>query len=72
MMISTTLLAVRAWIATRITLRGERGSTAVEYGIVAVSVAAVIVIAVYFLGGSTNHSLDCSGRTIAVHAPQCP
>jgi len=65
-------LKARLWIATRVSLRNERGSTAVEYGIVAVFVAAVIVVAVLFLGASTNHSLDCSGRTIAVHAPQCP
>jgi Flp pilus assembly pilin Flp len=71
-MVADRLLAARAWIAMRVTLRGERGTTAVEYGIVAAFIATVIVAAVFFLGASTNHNLDCSGRTIAAEAPQCP
>jgi Flp pilus assembly pilin Flp len=60
------------WLRSRVTLGGERGATAVEYGIVAVFIAAVIVIAVVFLGQATNHNLDCSGRTIAAQsAPVC-
>lgn len=66
------LQATSMWLCARVPLRDQRGATAVEYGIVAVFVAAVIVIAVLFLGASTHYSLDCSGKTIAVHAPQCP
>jgi Flp pilus assembly pilin Flp len=72
MNIADRFLAARVWIATRVSLRGERGTTAVEYGIVAVCIAAVIVIAVSFLGASTNHNLDCGGRSIAAQTPQCP
>jgi Flp pilus assembly pilin Flp len=60
------------WLRSRVTLAGERGATAVEYSIVACFIAAVIVIAVLFLGQSTNHSLGCSGQTIAAQsAPVC-
>ena len=60
------------WLRSRVTWAGERGATAVEYGIVACFICAVLVIAVFFLGQSTNHNLDCSGRTIAAQsAPVC-
>ena len=65
------------WLRSRLTLgrlplAGERGATAVEYSIVACFIASVIVIAVFFLGQSTNHSLGCSGQTIAAQsAPVC-
>jgi Flp pilus assembly pilin Flp len=66
------LQATSMWLRARVPLRDQRGSTAVEYGIVVVFVAAVIVIAVVFLGASTHYSLDCSGKTVAAHSPQCP
>lgn len=60
------------WLRSRLSLAGERGATAVEYSIVVCFIAAVIVIAVFFLGQSTNHSLGCSGQTIAAQsAPVC-
>ena len=70
--ISTLMRATSTCLMARLTLRDQRGATAVEYGIVAVFVAAVIVIAVVFLGSSTSHSLDCSGKLIALQVPQCP
>jgi len=60
------------WLRSRLTLAGERGATAVEYGVVVCFICAVLVIAVYFLGQSTNHNLGCSGQTIAAQsAPVC-
>ncbi|HJT38497.1 MAG TPA: Flp family type IVb pilin [Actinomycetota bacterium] len=60
------------WLRSRVTVTGERGATAVEYGIIACFICAVVVIAVFFLGQSTNHNLDCSGQTIAAQsAPVC-
>jgi len=64
--------ATWSWLRSRLPLASERGATAVEYSIVACFICAVIVIAVFFLGHSTNHSLDCSGQTIAAQsAPVC-
>jgi len=60
------------WLRSRLVPACERGATAVEYSIVACFIAAVIVIAVFFLGQSTSHSLGCSGQTIAAQsAPVC-
>ncbi len=60
------------WLRSRLAMASERGATAVEYSIVACFIAAVIVIAVFFLGQSTNHNLGCSGQTIAAQsAPVC-
>jgi len=64
--------ATWSWLRSRLTPASERGATAVEYGVVACFICAVIVIAVFFLGQSTNHSLGCSGQTIATQsAPVC-
>jgi Flp pilus assembly pilin Flp len=64
--------ATCSWLRSRLTPASERGATAVEYGIVATFICAVVVIAVLFLGQSTNHSLGCSGQTIAAQsAPVC-
>ena len=64
--------ATVTWLRSLLTLASERGATAVEYGIVACFICAILVIAVFFLGQSTNHSLGCSGQTIAAHsAPVC-
>lgn len=37
---------------------GERGATAVEYGIMVALIAAVIIVAVRTLGTKTNNALD--------------
>jgi pilus assembly protein Flp/PilA len=36
---------------------GERGATAVEYGIMVALIAAVIIVAVQTLGGKTDNAL---------------
>ena len=60
------------WLRSRLTPASERGATAVEYGVIACFICAVVVIAVFFLGQSTNHNLDCGGQTIAAQsAPVC-
>ncbi|MBT2552940.1 Flp family type IVb pilin [Arthrobacter sp. ISL-5] len=53
--------------------RGEKGATAVEYGIMVALIAVVIIVAVTTLGGnltSTFDSVACSvkGGTMAVAA----
>jgi Flp pilus assembly pilin Flp len=64
--------ATVTWLRSRLMPASERGATAVEYGIVACFICAVIVVAVFFLGQATNHNLDCSGKAIAAQsAPAC-
>lgn len=40
--------------AARLAVRGERGATAVEYGLMVALIAIVIIAAVTLLGGNLN------------------
>src|SRR5881296_1457575 len=53
----------RAVQRIRKALRNERGATAVEYSVLVVLIAAVIVISVASLGGATNSNIDCAGKS---------
>ena len=46
------------WTTLRTRLVEERGATAVEYAIMLGFIAAVIVVAVAFLGGVTNDQFE--------------
>ena len=54
------------WVTTRLNLKSERGATAVEYGIMVALIAAVIILAVVFLGQRTSATFSCSGQAISV------
>jgi len=54
------------WVAARLNLKSERGATAVEYGIMVALIAAVIILAVVFLGQRTSTTFSCSGQAISV------
>ena len=60
-----------AWIAARLNLRSERGATAVEYGIMVALIAAVIIIAVIFLGRETSRTFSCTAGSISTSANSC-
>jgi pilus assembly protein Flp/PilA len=53
------------WLAARLQIRSERGATAVEYGIMVALIAAVIILAVVFLGQRTSQTFSCSGESIS-------
>ena len=53
------------WITARLTIRSERGATAVEYGIMVALIAAVIILAVVFLGQRTSTTFSCSAQVIS-------
>jgi pilus assembly protein Flp/PilA len=61
------------WLAARLDIRSERGATAVEYGIMVALIAAVIILAVVFLGERTSTSFSCTGEAISTKAsvPGC-
>jgi pilus assembly protein Flp/PilA len=50
---------------------GERGASAVEYGIMVAAIAAVIISAVVFLGTATSNNFDCTKRSISAQTNQC-
>ena len=54
-----------AWIAARLNIKSERGATAVEYGIMVALIAAVIILAVVFLGQRTSTTFSCSAQAIS-------
>jgi len=62
---------VGAWIAARLNVKSERGATAVEYGIMVALIAAVIIIAVLFLGRQTSRTFSCTAVSIQSTTNAC-
>ena len=60
-----------AWVTARLNVKSERGATAVEYGIMVALIAAVIIIAVIFLGRQTSRTFSCTASTISTSANNC-
>jgi len=60
-----------AWLAARINVKSERGATAVEYGIMVALIAAVIIIAVLFLGRQTSKTFSCTAGSIQSTTNAC-
>ena len=60
-----------AWVSARLNIKSERGATAVEYGIMVALIAAVIIIAVIFLGRQTSRTFSCTAETIRTSATAC-
>jgi pilus assembly protein Flp/PilA len=53
-----------AWLVARANIKSERGATAVEYGIMVALIAAVIIVAVVFLGKKTSSTFSCTASNI--------
>ena len=47
------------------------GATAVEYGLMVALIAAVIIIAVVFLGRETSTTFSCTAESIASKTNNC-
>ena len=60
-----------SWVTARLNLKSDRGATAVEYGIMVALIAAVIIIAVIFLGRQTSRTFSCTASTISTSVSQC-
>jgi pilus assembly protein Flp/PilA len=56
--------AIGAWVAARLDIKSDRGATAVEYGIMVALIAAVIIVAVVFLGKKTSSTFSCTASNI--------
>jgi pilus assembly protein Flp/PilA len=59
------------WMVARVDIRNERAATAVEYGLMLALIAAVIIVAVVFLGRKTSSTFECTGKTIELKTDQC-
>ncbi len=69
-LISMTQLA-GVWLSARLNLKSERGATAVEYGIMVALIAAVIILAVIFLGQKTSSTFSCTASVISAKSGEC-
>jgi len=59
-----TIRMLASWTAARLDIKSERGATAVEYGIMVALIAAVIIVAVVFLGKKTSSTFSCTASNI--------
>lgn len=62
---------VADWLAARLSIRSERGASAVEYGVMVAMIAAVIVLAVVFLGSETSRTFSCSADSLSSSVNKC-
>jgi len=57
--------AVARYLLARLDVRSEAGASAVEYGIMVMLIAAVIILAVVFLGERTSTSFSCTASAVS-------
>ena len=60
-----------AWITRRLGLTSERGATAVEYAVMVALIAAVIILAVIFLGRTASSTFSCTAQTVSTQGGTC-
>lgn len=60
--------AVR-WLVARAGISSERGAGAVEYGIFIGMIAAVIILAVWYLGRETYKNFQCPASRMCEPSP---
>jgi pilus assembly protein Flp/PilA len=65
------LMYLGAWVSARLNIKSERGATAVEYGIMIALIAAVIIIAVIFLGKETSRTFSCTADSLSTSTNAC-
>lgn len=68
---SSTANKTYAWVSARRHVRGERGASAVEYGLMITLIAAAIFASVVFLGQGTRESLDCTATAVRSRGAVC-
>lgn len=60
----TRLQILSSWLTARMNITSERGATAVEYGVMVALIAAVIIVAVVFLGNKTSSTFSCTASNV--------
>ena len=59
------------WLAVRLDVRSALGAAAVEYAIMIAMIAAVIILAVIFLGQRTSGAFSCTAGALRDHSAAC-
>ena len=54
-----------SWLAARLGIKNERGATAVEYAVMVALIAAVIILAVVFLGRTASSTFSKTGACVS-------
>jgi pilus assembly protein Flp/PilA len=57
-----------AWFVARLGIKNERGATAVEYAVMVALIAAVIILAVVFLGRTASSSFSNTANCVSTSA----
>ena len=57
--------AVSSWFVARLPIRSEKGATAVEYAVMVALIAAVIILAVVFLGRTASSTFSKTGTCVS-------
>ena len=60
-----------AWLLARANIKSERGATAVEYAVMVALIAAVIILAVIFLGRTASSTFSCTGNVVSTTTGSC-
>ena len=60
-----------AWVATRLNIKSDRGATAVEYAVMVALIAAVIILAVIFLGRTASSTFSHTGTCVSTSGTTC-
>jgi len=53
------------WFVARLSIKNERGATAVEYAVMVALIAAVIILAVVFLGKTASSTFSQTGNCVS-------
>jgi Flp pilus assembly pilin Flp len=62
---------VSALITRRLNVMSELGATAVEYAVMVALIAAVIILAVIFLGRTASSSFSCTATAVSTQTGAC-
>ena len=60
-----------AVLTARLRIGSERGATAVEYAVMVALIAAVIILAVIFLGRTASSTFSCTAQTVSTQGGTC-
>jgi len=60
-----------SWLATRLNVKSDRGATAVEYAVMVALIAAVIILAVIFLGRTASSTFSCTANAVSTKSGGC-
>jgi pilus assembly protein Flp/PilA len=71
MFVTGLLHGMGIWLGARLDHKSARGASAIEYAIMVAMIAAVIILAVVFLGDKTSSTFSCTAKLLQDHSGTC-